>query len=519
MPQINILNLLQGDNQSTIVDKINYNFDQILSAGGGPQGQQGLVGPTGPIGPQGPQGVQGAQGPSGTKWFVQDVAPAIGTIKGSNPFLYPTLGDYWLDPDSSDQDIWVFTATGWVYTGFGLNQGDIFQKFTPISVVGGIGTTGEGIFIAGTASEKSVILSDASIADYTPGGSAINNVNFENFKLKITTKCDRPGLISFGRSDYDIGTGSGPFGYNQNAYICWVGTNPALQDYRDISFVNQGGSVSISSVPPAASGGVSIFANGEIVANSASCNVQIKTSSVNTGTYVDASTIGGFLEVSNQPISPPSNQGNAFLYVNTTGAGIGLGYACFDQGATSGSPRKLAVLGNTSISKNVSDHTAATRIFLGYTGSACNYDKGVLFVRGHAEFGYPNPTGTYNSAFSLTGSSEEACIYPQAYVTSPNNGNAFQVKNKGTKGGNQYRTTIGDGYIDYQYYGLGSGVAGIGPDISQEYQIVAGSNFASGPLISYQHKVHDGSSLHQKDPVFAITTYTNSGIFNFNTSV
>ena len=38
MPQINILNILQGDNQTTIVDKVNYNFDQILSAGGGPQG-------------------------------------------------------------------------------------------------------------------------------------------------------------------------------------------------------------------------------------------------------------------------------------------------------------------------------------------------------------------------------------------------------------------------------------------------------------------------------------------------
>jgi len=100
MPQINILNILQGDNQSIIVDKLNYNFDQILSAGGGPQGAQGLIGPTGPIGPQGPQGVQGAQGPSGTKWFVQDAQPASGGITGSNPWTYPTLGDYWLDPDS-----------------------------------------------------------------------------------------------------------------------------------------------------------------------------------------------------------------------------------------------------------------------------------------------------------------------------------------------------------------------------------------------------------------------------------
>ena len=116
MPQINILNVLQGDNQSTIVDKINYNFDQILSAGGGPQGQKGSAGATGPVGPQGPQGVQGSQGPSGTKWFVQDITPALGTISGSNPFLFPTLGDYWLDPASSDQDIYVYTSTGWADT-------------------------------------------------------------------------------------------------------------------------------------------------------------------------------------------------------------------------------------------------------------------------------------------------------------------------------------------------------------------------------------------------------------------
>ena len=137
MPQINILNILQGDNQSTIVDKVNYNFDQILSAGGGPQGQQGLQGATGPIGPQGAQGVQGTQGPSGTKWFVQDSSPASGAVTGSNPWTYPTIGDYWLDPDSSNQEIYVFTATGWVDTGYGLAAGDIFQNLAPIDISGG----------------------------------------------------------------------------------------------------------------------------------------------------------------------------------------------------------------------------------------------------------------------------------------------------------------------------------------------------------------------------------------------
>ena len=116
MPQINILNLLEGDNQSTLVDKLNYNFDQILSAGGGPQGTIGPLGPTGPIGPQGPQGPQGIQGLQGSKWFVQDgpsgppgssgpLGP--GSITGSNPFSFPNIGDYWLDINSSNQNIYV----------------------------------------------------------------------------------------------------------------------------------------------------------------------------------------------------------------------------------------------------------------------------------------------------------------------------------------------------------------------------------------------------------------------------
>jgi hypothetical protein len=49
MPKINLLNILPGDRQTILIDKINYNFDEILSAGGGPQGPQGIRGATGPI--------------------------------------------------------------------------------------------------------------------------------------------------------------------------------------------------------------------------------------------------------------------------------------------------------------------------------------------------------------------------------------------------------------------------------------------------------------------------------------
>ena len=322
MPQINILNILQGDNQSTIVDKLNYNFDQILSAGGGPQGAQGLLGPTGPIGPQGPQGVQGVQGPSGTKWFVQDTSPASGGITGSNPWTFPTLGDYWLDPDSANQDVYVFTATGWVNTGFGLNAGDLFQNVTPINVIGG--ATAQAILIAGaTSGSKGLVLSDAAISSYTPGGTAIDNLNFENSKLKIATKDDRTKLISFGRSTFDISpSGSGSTGSLYNPHFSWdLSVNPSGSTgvgsgFYNLSFTNPKGSIGIVSNGATAESGINMLSSSEITATSSIDNILLKTSSVNKGTFIDASSNGGFFELSNNS-STPVNQSFAPVFANS----------------------------------------------------------------------------------------------------------------------------------------------------------------------------------------------------------
>jgi hypothetical protein len=282
MPQINILNVLQGDNQSTIVDKINYNFDQILSAGGGPQGQKGSAGATGPVGPQGPQGVQGSQGPSGTKWFVQDVTPALGTISGSNPFLFPTLGDYWLDPASSDQDIYVYTSTGWQDTGFGLAAGDIFQNLAPISIAGG--GTQNAIMIAGASNDSTLVLSDSTISQYTPAGTPIQNLNFENSKLKISSKDSRTKLISFGHAEFDISPGgSAGANSNYNPYFSWRTSVPG-KGYWDLQFINPTGSIAIQSPGLLANSGVNIYATAEISAQSDSSNILLRTDGINKGT-------------------------------------------------------------------------------------------------------------------------------------------------------------------------------------------------------------------------------------------
>ena len=505
MPQINILNILQGDNQSTIVDKLNYNFDQILSAGGGPQGSQGLIGPTGPIGPQGYQGVQGVQGASGTKWFVQDAPPIIGSVTGSNPWNYPTLGDYWLDPDSANQDVYVFTATGWVNTGYGLNAGEILQNVSPIDISGG--ATAQGILIAGaTSSNKSLVISDSSISEYTPGGIGIQNINFENSKLKIATKDSRTKLISFGRSEWDISPGgSGSTSSNNNPSIAWdLSYNPGSpssvgEGFYGINFTNPKGSIGISSNGPIAESGINILSSSEITATSAGGDISLSTSDVSKGIFLSVSPINGFLEFNN---TSSSNQGQAPIFANSTGVGLGLGTGEFKQSGNDS--RRLAVSGNVSIGKTSSSHSS--NLFVGG-------NKGALFVEGNTMIGYTGPTGDPTSGIATTGPSESVNIYPQLFVASSNFGPGIQVKTKGSN--YSPRTVIGDGVNDR---GALITSAGTGPDISQEFFAGPGYSFESGALISYHHKITNSTNSGVTGPVFSITTFSNSGTYSSNTT-
>lgn len=539
MPQINILNILQGDNQATIVDKLNYNFDQILSAGGGPQGIRGLVGPTGPLGPQGYQGPQGIQGPSGSKWFVQQTAPASGGIGGSNPWDYPTLGDYWMDPDSAAQSVYVFTATGWVDTGYGLGAGSLFQKVTPININGG--ATAQAIMVAGaTASDQTLVLSDSSISVYTPGGNAIDNLNFENSKLKISTKDTRTKLISFGRSDYDITPGgSGSLNSGNNPYFAWdlsynpFGTTGAGPGFYNINFTNPRGSIGISSLgtDPAESG-ININSKSEITA-SAEDNIILVTNSPNKGLFIDSSAAGngGFVEFSNQDTSNPSNKAGAYMFANSTGLGLGLGTGEFKQDSLTSS-RRLAVSGNASIAKSATGHTSD--IFVGHSTSG-KYNKGALFVEGQGAFGATGPTASYypfNSSYlssPTTGASESLNRFPQFWVTSLDRGPVFQVKNLGTysiKGGSVLpRTIIGDASSEFSLE-TGSDtskISGRYSDISQVVQINPGdgitSPMAAGPVFSYQHKVASSGVTSSNEPVFAITTHVDGIAYNVNSYV
>lgn len=62
---INLKQILQSDTQQEKLDKVNYNFDQLVANGGGPMGATGSIGETGFQGATGDDGPQGIDGPQG----------------------------------------------------------------------------------------------------------------------------------------------------------------------------------------------------------------------------------------------------------------------------------------------------------------------------------------------------------------------------------------------------------------------------------------------------------------------
>lgn len=85
----NLKEILNTDSDQQKLDKINYNFDQILVNGGGPIGSQGaqgaqgfdgLTGDTGPQGAQGSTGPQGAQGTIGSEYWNSNIGSNNDTL-------------------------------------------------------------------------------------------------------------------------------------------------------------------------------------------------------------------------------------------------------------------------------------------------------------------------------------------------------------------------------------------------------------------------------------------------------
>jgi len=83
-----IQELLASDTISQAVDKINFNFDQLLLNGGGPVGPAGVQGPTGPI---------GGRGIKGTSWYDGNADPNTLIIPGieQDDYFLQSNGEVW----------------------------------------------------------------------------------------------------------------------------------------------------------------------------------------------------------------------------------------------------------------------------------------------------------------------------------------------------------------------------------------------------------------------------------------
>lgn len=106
---ITIQELIASDTVSQAVDKINFNFDQLLLNGGGPLGPAGPAGPIGPI---------GGRGERGSEWYEDDSLSGPG--KNPNTFpptLLPLKSDYYLQFNG---DVWEYDGTQWDLTTINL---------------------------------------------------------------------------------------------------------------------------------------------------------------------------------------------------------------------------------------------------------------------------------------------------------------------------------------------------------------------------------------------------------------
>ena len=153
---ITIQEIIASDTISQLVDKTNFNFDQLLLNGGGP------AGPAGPIGPVGPNG---GRGPKGTTWYedTSTTAPGLSPIVAP-PTTTPLEGDYYLQ----------FNGQVWEYTG-------LTWSITTIDLQGPVGPAGQsggfGLEFGGAGTSNPITIQTARYTGTIGFGNGANTTN------------------------------------------------------------------------------------------------------------------------------------------------------------------------------------------------------------------------------------------------------------------------------------------------------------------------------------------------------
>jgi hypothetical protein len=177
MPELKLLKIEKGDSQKNFIDKLNYNFPEIIRFGGGPYGIIGPKGKDGYTGETGPRGSYGNQGIRGTTWRIGPNEPTVSSSIN---------GDFWIKTDSNNI-VYQFNLGVWSYYGFYLKSVDLFNVFGPIS--NSMGTTDKYGYLLSSYMpiDHTVVISDSDLVSGTISNlNNIPNPQYSKFVISIS---------------------------------------------------------------------------------------------------------------------------------------------------------------------------------------------------------------------------------------------------------------------------------------------------------------------------------------------
>jgi hypothetical protein len=206
MPVTNIESLGYNDPQNLSIDKINNNFDEIVEFHGGTQGLIGPTGNRGEIGQPGDLGATGGTGARGTRWFVQSVQP-------SGPETTVVNGDFWVDSDNGN--IFEFSQSGWVFTGYSISSSSNVFDATSSAWAGGTGTS---IILDQVLPENYLFI----LADKV-SSSGILNETLSKFMVSTDSTINDSPLLEFSKSNLEDGSLTD---YSQHPVFKWKSPSP-----------------------------------------------------------------------------------------------------------------------------------------------------------------------------------------------------------------------------------------------------------------------------------------------------
>jgi len=232
MADLKLLRIEDGDSQSNLTDKANYNFASLLTSGGGPYGRIGPIGPDGAKGPTGPIGSYGYFGGRGTIWTVGPCQP---TVTSS------VSGDFWINSENSNS-VYQFGNGAWSLYGFNLKSQDLFSIKGPITTSAGLSSRYGYFLSSNTPINYTVVISDnkSMNSGTVSSPNAFANPQYSKFVIATNGATAGRNILEFSKFSYS----ASPAFSSSTPRFKWLATGATGDDYG-LGF-NSAGSLNIT---------------------------------------------------------------------------------------------------------------------------------------------------------------------------------------------------------------------------------------------------------------------------------